>query len=258
MPSFVDFQELKAKVGFDQVIQVLGLTLKKHGHQYRGCCPVHAGNDRTLVVTPPKGFYCFAKREGGDQIALVAHVRQCPPKEAAAFLAERTGTVQVPRTRNGTVPGTVPAPQQPPGTAALRPLDYLLAEHEGVQALGISPETAKEFGAGYAGKGIMRGRLAIPIHDRAGTLLAYCGRALGDQQPELTFPNNFQPEGVIFNANRATSGELHLVREPLEVLTAHQAGLENVVCFLTEGITAQQWEMLAALQDELQCDRVYF
>jgi hypothetical protein len=81
--------------------------------------------------------------------------------------------------------------------------------------LGVSPETATAFGAGYAPKGIMRGRLAIPIHDRAGKLLAYCGRAVKNESPVLSFPNGFDPAGVIFNSHRLVTGELYIVRDPV-------------------------------------------
>jgi hypothetical protein len=138
----------------------------------------------------------------------------------------------------------------------LQPLSYLEAAHEAVQALGISPETAQTWGAGYAPKGIMRGRFAIPIRDRTGTLLAYCGRAVKGESPTLTFPNGFDPHQVIFAAERVTNGPLYLVRDPLQVLTAFEAGVENVVAFLTDAISAQQLEQLAALMDERKCESV--
>ena len=50
---------------------------------------------------------------------------------------------------------------------------------------GLTEETCQAFGAGYAPKGIMRGRLAIPIHDWGGALVAYCGRAVEDESPTL-------------------------------------------------------------------------
>jgi hypothetical protein len=102
----------------------------------------------------------------------------------------------------------------------LRPLDYLQAAHEAVQALGVSPETAARFGPGFAPKRIMRGRFAIPVHDPSGILLAYCERAVKDESPLLLFPNGFDPRIAIFNANRIVEGDLFLVRDPLQVLTA--------------------------------------
>jgi hypothetical protein len=101
----------------------------------------------------------------------------------------------------------------------------------------------------------MRGRLAVPIHDRAGTLLAYVGIAVSEEtSPRLHFPNGFDPHSVIFGADRVKEGELYLVRDPLNVLTAYQS-VENVVAFLAP-ITAQQVEMLAALMDAAHCETV--
>jgi hypothetical protein len=102
----------------------------------------------------------------------------------------------------------------------------------------------------------MRGRSAVPIHDRQGTLLAYVGIAVtAEQSPKLLFPNGFDPHSVIFGAERAQAGELYLVRDPLQVLTAFEAGMENVVAFLTP-INAQSLEMLAALCDDKKIETV--
>lgn len=96
----------------------------------------------------------------------------------------------------------------------------------------------------------------IPIDDREGTLLAYCGRAVSkEQQPTLIFPNGFRPESVIFGANRIEPGPLYLVRDPLDVLVAFESGVENVVAFLSD-ITPQSLETLASLMDEKQCETV--
>jgi DNA primase len=248
---FVDFAELKSRVSIEQAVVMLSLSLNKAGAQLRGPCPVcNAGGDRALVVTPAKNLYfCFAAKTGGDQIALAAHIKGIKVTEAASFLA---GGSPVPVPRNRTVLATVPPA---PPEKGFRPLDYLLPQHEAVQGLGISKETAAAFGAGYAPKGILRGRLAIPIHDREGTLLAYCGRTVKNESPTLTFPNGFDPHSVIFGAHKVKTGELYLVRDPLQVLTAYEAGVENVVAFLTT-ITAQQLEQLASLMDEKNVETI--
>jgi len=118
----------------------------------------------------------------------------------------------------------------------------------------VAASTFEAFGAGYAPKGILRGRLAIPIHSRDGVLLAYCGRTVKNESPMLLFPSGFDPHSTIFNAHRAADGELYLVRDPLDVLKAFEAGIENVVSFLTEGIAAQQLEQLSSLMDEKKID----
>jgi hypothetical protein len=85
-------------------------------------------------------------------------------------------------------------------------------------------------------------------------LLAYVGIAMSEEtSPRLHFPNGFDPHSVIFGADRVKERELYLVRDPLDVLTPYQSGVENVVAFLAP-ITAQQVEMLAALMDSAHCE----
>jgi hypothetical protein len=51
-------------------------------------------------------------------------------------------------------------------------------------------------------------------------------------------------------------GELFLVRDPLDVLKAYNSGVENVVSFLTEGISSAQLQYLSALMDERRCETI--
>jgi DNA primase len=174
---FIDFAALKERVSIEQAAEKLGLTLHKSGNQLRGPCPAcKRGGDRALAITPSKNlFYCFGADAGGDQIQLVAHIRECKLTEAAEFL---TGT----RTAPGTVPSTgtttvrkerATVPEEQKGQ--LKPLDYLDAGHPAVEAAGFDPDEAKALGIGYAPKGIMRGTVAVPIRDDQGVLLAYIG-----------------------------------------------------------------------------------
>ncbi len=255
MSHAIDFTELKQRVRIERAAEMLGIKLAKSGPQLRGPCPIcKAGGDRAFVITPAKGlYYCFGTcGKGGDAITMAANVRNCSLREAAEFLAGTDGAKSAPTKANSTRNDS----PQPMTEKGLRPLDYLQASHEAVQALGVSSETCAHFGAGFAPKGIMRGRFAIPIHDRIGTLLAYCGRAVKNESPTLLFPNGFDPRGVIFSAHRIVDGDLFLVRDPLQVLTARQSGIENVVAFLTENVTAPQLEQLAALMDERKCEHL--
>ena len=257
----VDFKELKARISIEQVLPMIGARLKGHGPQMRGPCPIcKSGGDRALVVTPSKGlFYCFGQcKKGGDIIALVALARDCSLKDAAREIDTHFGAVpRSPDNGGRAVPDTVhhgsPQPTQKEGFKAL---DYLLPSHEALEGLGVAPETLQEWKAGFAPKGILRGRLALPIYDRKGVLVAYTGRAVRDESPVLTFPNGFDAHAHLIGVERVTSGPLYLVRDPLQVLSAYENGIENVVSFLTEGITAQQLEGLASLMDERQCDTV--
>ena len=82
-------------------------------------------------------------------------------------------------------------------------------------------------------------------------------KVVSGDQAQLTAIGSagFDPHSVIFGAHKVQAGELYLVRDPLQVLTAYEAGVENVVAFLTT-ITAQQLEQLASLMDEKKVETV--
>ena len=127
------------------------------------------------------------------------------------------------------------------------------AAHASLAPLGISVETLRDWKSGYAISGTNRGRLAIALHDRDGNILGFAGRALGTEQPALTIPNGINPLEVIFGAERVSQGTLYLVRDVLDVLRAHENGVSNCVCFLTD-ISCLQLEMLSALMATRRCD----
>jgi hypothetical protein len=165
---------------------MLGLSLTWHedAKQWRGPCPrCHDGGDRALVITPGKGYYCFAEKKGGDCIALAAHVLTLSMRDAAIRIAE-----QVDGDEEDDPSDARPQPDAP-SPKAFVPLAYLVYEHDTVQALGLDTGTAQELGIGYAKKGIMRGRVAIPIRTEDGALIGYCGYA-PQADPPLKFPKN--------------------------------------------------------------------
>ena len=157
---FIDFTELKANTAIADVVAMLNLQLKANGEQLRGPCPVCEGSDRSLVVTPDKQvFYCHEAKTGGDLISLVAHIRGGNMKEAAMFITDENVDRSPEKVETGT----------------FQPLEYLTFDHEAVQALGLEPETAEALGIGYAKKGIMRGKVAVPVRLEDGRLTGYIG-----------------------------------------------------------------------------------
>ena len=236
MPKYIDFAILKEQVSIEQVFPMLELDLKNKGDQWRGACPVCESDDRSLVVTPAKqAFYCFKAKQGGDLIAFVAHIRDLGMRDAALAIADFCGNSTVPDERNSTSSrGTVPPSAGGKETQKLRPLAYLETDHKALADLGLSQATLEHFEAGYAPKGILRGRLAIPIHDLNGELVAYCGRAVKDgQRPVLAFPKGFDPSLYFFNLHRITEGELYCSDDPLDVLLAFEhTGEDNAIAFL--------------------------
>ena len=71
---------------------------------------------------------------------------------------------------------------------------------------GFSEETVERFGLAVAQGGRLAGRLAIPIHDGEGTLIAYAGRALNAEDPKYLFPSaerhGFHKSHLLFNLHR--------------------------------------------------------
>lgn len=188
---FVDFAELKARITFEQVISLLGLQMKRSNNQWRGVCPMcKSGGARALVITEGKGFYCFAKSAGGDQIALVAHIKDCSVKEAAQFLVNGTGTSRVQDTGRQV---TVPKEE----TKTFAALDYLQSEHPAVEAVGFDLDFAEKNGIGFAPRGTMKGYVLIPFRDAGGQLLGYVG------VQEAKLPADFTPNVISLDKKRA-------------------------------------------------------
>ena len=128
-------------------------------------------------------------------------------------------------------------------------------EHAALAPLGIAPATYRAWKAGYSTSGVNRGRLALPIAAKDGTIVAYVGRTAKDETPMLTFPNGASPSDFIFGTDRVTAGELYLVRDPLDELRASESGVDNVVSFLCE-VTPQMLEMLSSLMDKRHCPTI--
>lgn len=188
--KFVDFAAVKEAVSIEEAIAFLGLKMKHGNGQYRAPCPTcESGGDRALVVTPSKAaFYCFAQKKGGDVIAFVAHIKQCSQREAGRMLQEAyctsTGTVRVPRSTSKS---------EPLPTDGMQPLDYLTHEHAVIKALKLSENVCQAIGMGYAPKGKMKDRLAVPLRLPDGTLVGYLGIATdADMSPLLKFPENLE------------------------------------------------------------------
>lgn len=224
----VNFTEVKERVSLPDALKMLGLQLTEKDGVYRGKCPAcNTGGERALVVTTGKGAFCFAAKKGGDVIWLAAHIKGIEVKAAAEFLMGKEPTPQKEQVMsNG-------------GT--LKPLDYLDPKHEKVLEI-VTEETARFVGMGYAPKGIMRGTVAVPLHDATGTLVAYVGL----EEP-YRLPTGFLRTQHIFNAHRITTGEVRLLSTVEDVLRAQDAGIDDAIAFLTTTIGAEQLKTLADL-----------
>jgi DNA primase len=146
-------QELLARA---DIVEVVGraVQLKKAGANYLGLCPFHGEKSPSFTVSPAKQFYhCFGCGVHGSAIGFLMEQQGLSYVEAIENLAQSLG-MDVPRERADS-----PAQKAAPGL--LQVLDIAAAFYrsrlrDAPQAIaylkqrGLSGETAKKFGIGYA------------------------------------------------------------------------------------------------------------
>ena len=216
-------QELKARNNVEDVISQY-VSLKRAGSNLVGCCPFHSERTPSFTVfRNADNFYCFGCGAGGDVITFVMKMENVDYVTAVEHLAQRAGlTVPVD-------PASGPRINKeryfemnklaarffydslisPKNKAAL---DYAVGR-------GLSPQTIKRFGIGYAddswdsltgyllSKGFekeelrqgflagvsnktgnlfdyFRNRIMFPIFDISGNVIAFGGRIIGNGEPK--------------------------------------------------------------------------
>lgn len=150
------------------------------------------------------------------------------------------------------------------------PLGFMLheldANHPYLLERGFTPATIEHFGLGFCSKGMLKDRIAIPLHNEIGTIVGYAGRAVDDQKvstehPKYLFPGRrekarqvfaFRKSMLLYNANRieVPSESLIIVEGFTSVWWLWQNGIRNVVALM--GSSASQWQIgrVAALTAE--------
>lgn len=136
----------------------------------------------------------------------------------------------------------------PPGKEYLA--KYLLKQ-------GFAAEELVEAGLLWKGEdGSFRdrfiGRLMIPIEDLRGRIVGFSGRLIGEGKPKyLNTPETpiFHKGSLLFNYHRAKrgmkkSGQVLLMEGQMDVITAFQAGIENVVASLGTAFTEEMARLL--------------
>lgn len=247
------------------------VSLKQRGRMMVGLCPFHKEKTPSFQVNPELGvYYCFGCQESGDVFKFVQEMEGVGFREALEMLAETVG-VELPRyeRRGGTA-------EKGGGAVKTELLDiHKLAAEFYYQCLksspqavnyfksrGLSAETVKEFGLGYApdgwsglidyfaGKGIsrdkavecglavrkddgavydrFRNRVIFPLCDLNGRVIAFAGRGLdADAQPKYLNSS----ESVLYKKSGVLYG-LHKTREGVREL-GHIIIVEGYMDYLT-------------------------
>jgi DNA primase len=294
-PSLLD--EVRAGVDIVDLVGRF-VNLRKAGVNWKGLCPFHAEKTPSFMVNPKKGiFHCFGCGVGGDAFGFLMRQDKLTFPEAVRALAKQAG-VALPEERAAGDSGReellramelaarfyTEALAKPAGAAARAYLD----------ARGIDPEVARRFGVGHApegwdhlrdfmrgervgedvllaaglvikresGSGVydrFRGRLMFAIRDLQGRVVAFGGRAFGDEQPKyLNSPETplYTKGHLLYAADLAREsirvrGRALIVEGYVDCLMAHQHGFTETVAALGTAFTAVQLGLLHRHCDEV-------
>ena len=274
---WIDFAELKGQVSIHDILArygiLDGLRETKPG-KLVGACHIHGGKNGTSfnVDTAKNVFHCFSECGGGNVLDLVMKLEDCSIREAGEKLSD---WFELRFDRHSGIAKTAKRRTKPPRNAAAthssgrsdasrvnppleRSLKGLNQDHPYLVERGLTVPTIKEFGIGHCTRGLMRGRIAIPIHDDNGDLVAYTGRAvdreLAEAKGKYRLPDGFKKSFALFNLHRAAEhGNLCLivVEGFFDCFKVHQAGFPNVVALMGSTLSEPQQELILA-----RCDRI--
>ena len=283
MGKMIKFDHVNEHGDFEKLLSHFRLDYEKTGTQLRALCPFHDDTNPSLSVAleatndaKPNTWHCFGCKQSGSIIDFAALFENCTLREGAELVADVSGCSLAPakapkpkkpqKDRGGpkrTETGEPPAPADKPRVAASAdaetpsevnpPLKFTLPldpEHEAVLER-VSPGLGLTFGLGVCdpnSRSMMAGRLCVPIHNRAGDLIAYAGRYLGDErkEPKWLLPKGFEKSQVLFNAHRvAGASTVVLVEGFFDAVRLHGLGVPAVACMGTSISKAQ----IALLRD---------
>jgi DNA primase len=282
--SFID--DLLNRVDIVEVIDSR-VPLKKKGREFWACCPFHGEKTPSFSVSPGKQFYhCFGCQKSGNAVGFLMDYDHMEFVEAIESLAASLG-IEVPYEK-----GSAPSK---PAQQTLEPMlqamehcssyyqEQLKQSREAIDYLknrGISGQTAKTFGIGYAPPGWsnldgdekilvdtgmlvkkddgkqydrFRHRLMFPIRDRRGRCIAFGGRVI-DPEDNPKYLNS--PESTLFHKSDEIYGlyemktavtnidRIYITEGYMDVVALAEHGVETAVATLGTAINNRQIESL--------------
>ena len=260
--ELVDFTTIKQSVSMEQVLDHYGLTprLRRSTDGFRGVCPIHGGHNPTqfCVSITRDCWVCFGDcNEGGSVLDFVRRMEKVSLREAAQLIQQWFGIQPLAddNPRNDEVAYRPEVADElhkcvpnPPLRFALSDLD---TRHPYLALRGLLPETIATFGLGYCTKGLMAGRIAIPIHNADGQVVAYAGRWPGtppDDRPKYLFPRGLRKSLELFNCQRAAAAEPQTVLVVVEgffgCMKVWQAGFRRVVAVMGSSMSDAQENLI--------------
>ena len=294
--QFVD--EVRSRNDIVSVISGV-VALKKKGSRYFGVCPFHNEKTPSFSVSDDNQlYYCFGCGAGGNVVTFVMQYENFTFQEAVTYLAERAG-MELPADA-GTAADRREEDKKNQLLALYREAAAFYyrqlrspagkAAHDYFAKRGLSEETMKKFGLGYAPrsgsplytwlkqKGYSdellneskllkidsRGawdrffnRAMFPIMDVRRRVIAFGGRVMGEGEPK--YLNS--PESDIFDKSRNLYG-LYLAKSSrrkyfllcegyMDVISLHQAGFDCAVASLGTSFTSGHASLLKRYNREV-------
>ena len=295
--SFI--QELLTRV---DVVDVVGkaVKLRKAGANYQGLCPFHNEKTPSFSVSPTKQFYhCFGCGAHGSAISFLMEHHGLGFVEAVHELARDVGlTVPEDHSREGAEAARKASQQLALSQWLDQAARYYRSRLKETPAAisylkerGVTGETARHFGLGYAPAGWrnlegvlpdyaaedavraglviagddgkrydrFRERIMFPIRNPRGQVIGFGGRVLGQGEPK--YLNS--PEGPLFSKGHElyglfearegirTSGRVLVVEGYMDVVMLHQHGCHYAVATLGTATTAMHLGKLLRLADRV-------
>ncbi len=274
--KFVDFKAVKSAITMEQVLTHYGLLdrFKKKGDSLSGPCPIHKGENPTQFrVSISKNIWnCFSDcKHGGNVLDFIARMESVSihaaalkaiewfhldPEAVSGKSHEETNETQAPPTKSKSTPKpkeTEPRPEEQPGPN--KPLKFRLEKlertHPYLIERELSAETLIDFGAGFCAKGMMAGRIAIPIHNPNGEVVAYAGRFISEptnENPKYKLPPGFKKSLELFNIDRAAKespkNPLVIVEGFFDCMKLHQHGHRKTVALMGSSMSPAQEELI--------------
>ena len=280
--QFVDFKAVKMAVNMEQVLQHYGLLdqFKRSGDSLSGPCPIHKGTNPTQFrVSISKNIWnCFSEcKNGGNVLDFIARMENVSihaaalkaiewfhldPEAMSANVGEEPQPSEAQKSDSApaakpTSKKTASTPEKStPNTPLKFRLDKLERDHPYLTERGLTTETIVDFGVGYCSKGMMAERIAIPIHDMEGKVMAYAGRWPGEPPegtPKYKLPQGFRKSLELFNIHRATKEPaempLVIVEGFFGAMRLHQLGCRKVVALMGSTMSTAQEELIRKYTD---------
>lgn len=280
MSTWIDFKELRAKLDFEAVLRHFNVEVKKKGRQHHGYCPLpnHNGkrNSPSFSANLERGiFQCFGCGAKGNLLEFAALMQNVSPEDGAALrevaielqkkFCPKLGKPSKPEPKAPEQPK--PEPKKDIPTLVNVPLDFELKnldpEHPYLIGRNFNRGTIERFGLGFCSRGMLKDRIAIPLHDTAGKLVGYAGRVVDDKKiteenPRYRFPGERERDGKLFqfrktlflyNGHRLIGpmDDLIVVESFTAVWWLDQHGHTHVVGTMGADCSEEQSELIVSL-----------